>query len=67
MRSGLNVYIAVMAGFIVSCTGHQPNPWEDLNYSSVYRRAKLREIDAFYTPPADVGCMEGYSNLYNCH
>lgn len=66
MRNGVNLCVALIAIMVGACTT-QRNEWQDLNYSSVYRRAKLRELDAFYTPPADMGCMSGDSNLYNCH
>lgn len=41
------------------------NDWQNIDYSSVYRRAKGYENDSSYTPPRSVlGCVD--EDLYNC-
>ena len=36
---------------LASCGGQKKNQWEDLDYSSVYRKAGERENDSGYTSP----------------
>ncbi len=64
MRHSYHLCIALIAVMLTACGPQQDNAWQDLDYSSVYRRAKLRELDLLYTPPTDIGCLE--DDLYNC-
>lgn len=41
---------------LVSCANKGRGDWEDIDYSSVYRKANQRENDSSYTPSSG-GCM----------
>ena len=43
---------------------HATNEWQNIDYSSVYRKAGQRENDSSYTQPSVIGCVD--DDLYNC-
>jgi hypothetical protein len=47
-----------------ACANQARDTWGDLDYRSVYIRAKNRENDPNYQQPTNVGCMD--EDLYNC-
>jgi hypothetical protein len=47
-----------------ACATNERSTWENLDYKSVYLRAKNRENDPFYQQPTGIGCMD--DDLYNC-
>ena len=63
MRNGINLCVALISVVAGACAPKN-SEWQDLNYSSVYRKAKMRELDTFYTLPSTIGCMD--EDLYNC-
>jgi hypothetical protein len=54
-------FVAIM---LTACGQPRDNAWQDLDYSSVYRRAKMRELDLLYTQPSQLGCLD--DDLYSC-
>jgi hypothetical protein len=54
----------VLVCLISSACASQADAWKNLDYKSVYIRAKNRENDPNYQQPTNVGCMD--EDLYNC-
>ena len=49
----------------MACSGQRArSEWDNIDYSSVYRRAAQRENDSRYEPTGDVGCLD--DDLYSC-
>jgi len=63
LRYHFNIPLILACVVFSSCTA-QSNPWENLDYKSVYKRAQQREIDPLYQQPTTIGCMD--EDLYNC-
>lgn len=47
---------------LVACANKGRSEWEDIDYSSVYRKANQRENDSGYTPSSG-GCLD---NDFGC-
>ncbi len=66
MQSTVRPLVPILLCLLMACAPKH-NEWQDIDYSSVYRRSGERENDSGYTPPRSgsiMGCVD--EDLYNC-
>lgn len=56
--------VALLSGCGNGSSAAAHNEWQNIDYSSVYRKAGQRENDSGYVQPSVVGCVD--DDLYNC-
>ncbi len=63
MKHQLNTFLLTIL-FACNACAAKKDDWSNIDYSSVYRAAEQREIDARYRQPSVVGCVN--DDLYLC-
>lgn len=64
MNHSRHMCFTLAAVLLTACGTPRSSDWQDLDYSSVYRKAKMRELDMLYTQPSEIGCLD--DDLYSC-
>ena len=63
MRRHISTTLAVLLA-ASACSGGRHSEWDNIDYSSVYRKAGESENDSGYRAPRIIGCID--EDLYNC-